>query len=128
MWNSWYRFAERCKGGTLKSLNLTKESIEIVGVHISCNKKLQDDINFCTTVTNICKVIRLWRMRHLSREGKITISESLALSKIVHLGLLTIVPEILSKNWMKSRKSFYGQIKNVKLNKVHCVMITKMRV
>ena len=29
---------------------------------------------------------------------------------------------------MKSRKSFYDQIKNMKLNMVYCVMITKMRV
>ena len=32
-------------------------------------------------------------MRHLSQEGKITIFKSLALSKIVHLALLTIVPK-----------------------------------
>ena len=31
----------------LKSLDLTKESIKILGVHIFYNKKLQDDINFC---------------------------------------------------------------------------------
>ena len=49
----------------LKSLDLTKESIKILGVHISYNKKLQDDINFCMAVKNICNVIKLWRMRHL---------------------------------------------------------------
>ena len=75
----------------LKSLDLTKESIKLLGVHISHNKKFQDDINFCTTVKNICNVIKLWRMRHLSLKGKITIFKSLALSKIVHLALLTIV-------------------------------------
>ena len=31
----------------LKGLDLTKESIKILGVYISYNKKLQDDINFC---------------------------------------------------------------------------------
>ena len=34
----------------LKSLNLTKDSINILGVHISCNRKLQDNINFCTAL------------------------------------------------------------------------------
>ena len=34
----------------LKSLDLTKESIKILGVHTSYNKKLQDDTNFCMTV------------------------------------------------------------------------------
>ena len=62
----------------LKSLDFTKEGIKILGVHISYNKKLQDDINFCTTMENICKVIKLWRMRHVSLEGKITILKSLA--------------------------------------------------
>ena len=31
----------------LKSLDLTKKSIKILGVHISYSKKLRDDINFC---------------------------------------------------------------------------------
>ena len=62
----------------LKSLDFTKESIKILGVHISYNKKLQDDINFCTTMKNICDVIKSWRMRHLYLEGKITIFKSLA--------------------------------------------------
>ena len=43
----------------LKSLDLNKESIKILGVHISYNKKLQDDTNFCMTVKNVCNVIKL---------------------------------------------------------------------
>ena len=61
----------------LKSLHLTKESIKILGVHISYNKKLQDDINVCTADKNICNVIKFWRMRHLSLAGKITTFKSL---------------------------------------------------
>ena len=38
----------------LKSLDLTKESIKILGVHISYNKRLEGDINFCMAVKNIC--------------------------------------------------------------------------
>ena len=34
----------------LKNIDLTKESIEILGVHILYNKKLQDDMNFCNTI------------------------------------------------------------------------------
>ena len=43
----------------LKSLDLTKESIKILGVHISYNKKLQDNINLGTAVKNICNVMKL---------------------------------------------------------------------
>ena len=54
----------------LKSVNLTKQSITILGVHLSYNEKLQNELKFCTTIKNICNVIKLWRMRHLSLEEK----------------------------------------------------------
>ena len=44
----------------LKSVNLTKESIKNFGVHLSYNEKLQNEINFCTTIKNICNAIKLW--------------------------------------------------------------------
>ena len=67
-------------------------------------------------------------MRHLSQEGKITIFEFLALCKIVYLALLTIVPKSIFEELNEIQKSFYGQIKNVKLNMVLCVIIRKMEV
>ena len=82
----------------LKSLDLTKENLKILGVHISYNKKLQDDIHFCSTVKNIYNLIKLSYMRHLSLEGKITTFKSLAISKIVYLTLLTTVPKYITKN------------------------------
>ena len=112
----------------LKNLDLTKESIKILGVHISYNKKFQHDINFSTTVKNICNVIKLWCMRHLSLESKITIFKSLALSKIVHLALLTTVPKNIIGELSEIQKKFLWSNKNVKLNMVYCVMITKMGV
>ena len=77
----------------LKSVNLTKEGIIILGVHLSYNEKLQNELNFCTTIKNLCNVIKLWRMRHLSFDGKITIFKLLAISKIVYLARPTIVPK-----------------------------------
>ena len=44
----------------LKSVNLTKESIKTLGVHLSYNEKLQNELNFCTTIKNICNVITFW--------------------------------------------------------------------
>ena len=42
----------------LKNLDLTKESIKILGVYISYNKMLHDDLNFCAAVKKICKKIK----------------------------------------------------------------------
>ena len=99
----------------LKSSYLTKESIKILVVHISYNKKLQDDINFCMTVKNICNVIKLWCMRHLSLECKITIFKSLALSKIVYLALLTIVPKSIIEALNEIQKKFLWSNKKCKI-------------
>ena len=76
----------------MKNINLTKESINILGVHISYNKKIQDELNFTKTIKNFCNVIKLWRMRKLTLEGKTTIFKSLAISKTVHLAIITKVP------------------------------------
>ena len=67
-------------------------------------------------------------MRHLSLEGKITIFKSLAISKIVYLALLTIVPKNVIFELKKFKINFYGQIKKVKLNTQHSVMIIKLEV
>ena len=76
----------------MKNINLTKESVKTLRVHISYNKKIQYDLNFTKTIKNLCNVIKLWRMRKLTLEGKITIFKSLAISNIVHLAIITKVP------------------------------------
>ena len=43
----------------MKCLDLTKECIKVLGVHILYNKKLQDNKNFCDRVKNIYNVIKL---------------------------------------------------------------------
>ena len=58
------------------------------------------------TVKNICNVIKLWRMRHLSLEDKINMFKSLALSKIVYLALLTIVPKSIIEELNEIQKKF----------------------
>ena len=101
-----------------KSLDLTKESIKFLGVHISYNKKLQDDLNFCMTIKNICNMTKLWCMRHLSLESKITIFKSLALSKIVHLALLTNVPKSIIEELDEIQKKFLWSNKKCKIKHV----------
>ena len=80
----------------MKTLDLVNESIKILGINISYNKSLQNDLNFCETVKNMCNVLNLWKMRHLTIEGKITVFKSLAISKIVYLSLLTSVPKSIT--------------------------------
>ena len=53
----------------MKCLNLTKETVKILGVHFSCNKKLAHEMNFQSHIVKIESVLRLWCMRNLTIEG-----------------------------------------------------------
>ena len=64
-------------------------------------------MNFCDSIKSIVNVIKLWRMRNLSLEGKITIFKSLAISKIVYLALLTSIPNYVIEELIKIQKSFF---------------------
>ena len=98
----------------MKCLDLTKECIKILGVHISYNRKFQDDKIFCDTVKNISNVIKLWCMRHLSLEGKI-IFKSLAIFKIVYLALLTSIPNSFLEKLKQIQKTFLWENKPAKI-------------
>ena len=76
----------------IKIANLTKESIKILGVHASYEEKVQDDLNFCKFIKNLCNVIKLWRIRRLSLENKIAIFKLLAILKIALLEIIRKVP------------------------------------
>ena len=99
----------------LKSLDLIKESIKILGVNISYNKKLQDDINVCRTVKKIYNVLELWRMRHLSLMGRIIIFKSIALRKIGYLSLLTIVSQSIIEELNEIQKKVLWSNKKCKI-------------
>ena len=72
--------------------------MKILGIHFSYNKKLETEENFIRHIRKIEKVLKLWRMRNLTLEGKITIFKTLAISKIIHLSLVTNFPmEIINK-------------------------------
>ena len=76
-------------------------SIKILGTYFSYKKKLKNEQNLLDHITKLQKVRNIWKMRYLSLLGKITIFKRLALSKIIHLALVTNLPtetiELLSK-------------------------------
>ena len=83
----------------MRCVNLFEDTIKILGIHYSYNKQLdENDENFKKYIAKIENVLKLWRARNLSLEGKITVFKSLALSKITHLALVkTIPPSIIDQ-------------------------------
>ena len=97
----------------MKCLNLTKETVKIIGVHFSYNKKLDHEMNFQSHIVKIESVLRVWRMRNLTIEGKVLVFKSLAISKIVHLSLITTVPHAIINQLNNIKKNFIWNGKKI---------------
>ena len=89
-----------------KCVDLANFSIKILGVHYSYNKQVQNDQNFLNHISKIESVLKIWRMRNLTIQGKITVFKTLAISKIVHLSLVTEVPNAIVLELNKIQNDF----------------------
>ena len=48
---------------SLKSIDLSNDTIKILGIHVSYNRKVQMQNNFITTIEKVQQVLRLWNSR-----------------------------------------------------------------
>ena len=120
----------------IQCFDLVLDTIKILGTHFSYNEKLKEEINFCLIKANIERVLKLWKLRNLTLEGKILIFKTLALSKIIFQAFVTPIPICVVTELEKIQKSFlwenltskikhdtlcndykYGRLKNVDIRK-----------
>ena len=104
-------------------VNLLTNAIKILGIYFSYNKELENEKNFLDHTTKLQKV---WKMRNLPLHGKITIFKTLALSKIIHLALVTKVSTIIGLLSKIQKELLWGKI-SLRLNMTPYVMIMKMK-
>ena len=90
----------------MKCIDLTKNSVTILGIHFSYNKKIENEENFIKLIKKIENVLKIWRIRNLTVQGKITIFKTLAISKVIHLALVTNVPQNICDQLNKIQKDF----------------------
>ena len=76
----------------MKSVNLTRDAIKTLGIYFSYNINLMNQKDYGQAVTNIHGILKLWKMSNLSIECKIVVFKTLAISKLVYLALLTVIP------------------------------------
>ena len=74
----------------MKCIGLTKEAIKLLRVFFSYDKNLQLENNF-RKILNIDRILKMWRQRNLTLEGKIIILKT-ALSKITFLAQVLVIP------------------------------------
>ena len=76
----------------MKCVDLCKDTERINGVHFSYSKSKQDEKNFLETIIKIQNVLKIWRMRSLTLEGKVIVFKTFAISKIFYLSMMIKVP------------------------------------
>ena len=99
----------------MKCIDLTKNSVKILGIHFSYNKKIENEENFIKLIKKIENVLKIWRIRNLTVQGKITIFKTLAISKVIHLALITNVPQVIIDQLNKIQKDFIWNRKHPKI-------------
>ena len=90
----------------MECIYLTNNSVKILGIHISFNKKIEDEENFIKRFKKIDIVLKIWRIRNLTVQGKIRIFKTLAISKVIHLALVTNIPQVIIDQLNKIQKLF----------------------
>ena len=99
----------------LKSIDLTQQTMKILGIHFSYNTNLRDEIFFTETIKKIEILLRIWCQRGLTLEGKITIFKTLAISKVVYIAYLSSVPNYIIKELKKIKNHFLWSGKRAKI-------------
>ena len=79
----------------MKYINLRIDTIKILGIHFSYNELIAREKKNLKDISNIQRVLKLWRMRQPTIEERIVIFKTIAISKIVYLALLTNNPNII---------------------------------
>ena len=79
----------------IKNINLLQDTIKVLGIHFSYNCILRNNNNFVSSIKKIENVLKLWKMRHLTLQGKIIIFKTLAISKIVFVSYISSLPDTM---------------------------------
>ena len=100
----------------MECIDLTSDVIKILGIYFSYNKKLEQEKNFFNHIVKIQNILKLWKLRNLSIEGRIVAFKSLAISKLTHLALVPEIPTSTINLLTKTQMEFIwkGKTPNVR--------------
>ena len=88
-------------------IDLNIDTLKILGTHFSYNEKLKEEKNFYKIVTDMQQVLKTWKMRKPTLEGKIVIFKTIAISKIAFQAFKTTVPKHNVNELKKIQKAFF---------------------
>ena len=96
-------------------ISLTEDVIKILDIYFSYNKKLEQEENFLNLIVKIQNILRSRKLRNLTIEGRIVVFKSLAISKLIHLALVTEIPTTTIDLLTKIQMNFVWKGRNMKI-------------
>ena len=99
----------------MNCIDLTEDLIKILGIYFSYKTKLELKKNLLNHIAKIQNILKLWKLRNLTIEGRIVVFKSLAISKLIHLALLTEIPTTSINLLTKIQIEFIWKGKNPKI-------------
>ena len=101
----------------IKYMDLTKEASKILGVFFSYDKNLQLENNFRKTILRTGRILKMWRRRNLTLEGKIIIFEESALSKVTFFTQVLVIPNQNLDALQQIQKDFFWNSSSPKVKR-----------
>ena len=89
--------------------------MKILGAHFSYNMSLVDSRNFVETISKMEEILSIWSYRALTLIGRISVFKMLALSKILYISSMKVVPKSITEKLDKLQKSFIWKSKKPKI-------------
>ena len=80
--------------------------IKVLGMHFSYNEQLAENMTFVETVNQVEKLLGVWSQRSLTLSSRIVSFKTLALSKIVYVASMVVVPERIPNKLESIHKNF----------------------
>ena len=84
------QLSKRCDVNELEGLTFSNDPLQFLGIYVGMNIKEVEILNWEGKIDKIKRILDLWKMRHLTYYGKITVIKMLAASQIVYVA--TAVP------------------------------------
>ena len=96
----------------MKNINLTTDTIRILGIYFTYNQKLLIEQNFDRVFNNF---LNIWKCRTLSIYGKTFILKTLAIPKVLYVSGLAVIPPNFGKEIKDAMLKFLWHGKNPKI-------------
>ena len=97
-------------------------------MHFSYDEQLAENMNFVETLNQIEKLLGAWPQRSLTLSGRIVSFKTLALSKIVYVASMLVVPDRILNKLESIHKNLFGRAKSRKLDTTPLLQIIQTEV